>query len=134
MVRPRKCRQVRCEPGATYFKPRGVPLRACGEVALAVEELEALRLKDLESLDQETAALRMGVSRPTFHRVLREAHAKVAEALVEGRALRIGGGDYAVGTTPPAHTPPGRHHRCAGSPRAGKSTPTRVSDRWTEEI
>jgi len=104
MVRPRKCRQVCGEPGATYFKPRGVPLRVCGEVTLAVEEFEALRLKDREGLDQETAARRMDVSRPTFHRILREARAKVAEALVEGRALKIEGGDYAVGAPTARHT------------------------------
>jgi predicted DNA-binding protein (UPF0251 family) len=65
------------------------------EVVLSVDELEAVRLADLEGLYQDDAAARMGVSRPTFARVVAAAHRKVAEALVKGRALRIGGGPVA---------------------------------------
>lgn len=65
------------------------------EVALSVDELEAVRLADLEGLYQDDAAARMGVSRPTFARVVTAARRKVAEALVGGRALRIGGGPVA---------------------------------------
>lgn len=91
-------------PGITYFRPRGVPLRFLEEVVLTVEELEAVRLKDLENLDGEQAAERMGVSRPTFQRILDSARRKVAEALVGGKALRIHGGDFEVAqrTTPNA--------------------------------
>jgi predicted DNA-binding protein (UPF0251 family) len=64
------------------------------ETVLTVEELEAIRLKDLEDLDGEQAALRMNVSRPTFQRILDGARAKVAEALVQGKALKIEGGVY----------------------------------------
>lgn len=81
-------------PGVTYFKPRGIPMRILEEVRLSVDELEALRLKDLEGLEQEEAAREMGISRQTFQRVLEEAHRKVAEGLVRGKALRIEGGDY----------------------------------------
>lgn len=96
MVRPRKPRRVAYLPGVNYFKPRGVPLRLLEEVRLSVDELEGLRLKDLEGLEQEQAAEQMGISRQTFQRLLEEAHRKVAEALVLGRALRIEGGDYEV--------------------------------------
>ncbi len=96
MARPRKPRRVAFLPGVTYFKPRGIPLRLLEEVQLSMEELEALRLKDLEGLEQEQGAERMGVSRPTFQRILEKAHRCVAEALVLGKALRIEGGDYEV--------------------------------------
>ncbi len=96
MPRPRKCRMVSAPPRAAFFKPQGIPLRDLSEVVLPVEGLEALRLSDLENLDQETAAQRMGVSRPTFSRVLAEARGAVSRALVAGAALRIEGGDYQV--------------------------------------
>lgn len=83
-------------PGATYFKPRGIPMRVLEEVRLSVDELESLRLKDLMGLEQEVAAREMGVSRPTFQRILEDAHRKVTEALVAGKALEIEGGDYEV--------------------------------------
>ena len=83
-------------PGVTYFKPRGIPLRLLEEVQLTLEELEALRLKDYEGMEQEEAAELMGVSRPTYQRILEQARHKVAEALVRGKALRIEGGDYEV--------------------------------------
>jgi predicted DNA-binding protein (UPF0251 family) len=63
---------------------------------LKVEELESIRLKDYLGLMQEVAAARMGVSQPTFHRILSEAHRKIAEAVVEGKAIRIEGGDYLI--------------------------------------
>jgi predicted DNA-binding protein (UPF0251 family) len=61
---------------------------------LKVEELESIRLKDYLRLSQEEAAERMGVSQPTFHRIVSEAHRKIAEALVEGKAIRVEGGNY----------------------------------------
>jgi predicted DNA-binding protein (UPF0251 family) len=61
--------------------------------SLSLDGLEALRLADLEGLYQEEAARRMGISRATFARVLTEARRAVAEALLEGRALLIGGGE-----------------------------------------
>lgn len=77
-----------------YFKPRAVPLSALREVTLGVDELEALRLAHKEGLYQAGAALRMGVSRATFGRLLDAAHRKVTEALVDGCALRIEGGAF----------------------------------------
>jgi uncharacterized protein len=94
LPRPRKPRCVRDEPAYGFFKPQGIPLRELEVVRLSVEELEALSLADIEELYHEDAAVQMEVSRPTFHRILKEAHRKVAEALVEGKALGIEGGDY----------------------------------------
>jgi len=94
MARPRNPRQVHALPQTDYFKPRGIPLRQLAEVTLAVEELEALRLADLEGMEQSEAAQQMQVSRPTFSRIIAAARAKVADALVNGKALRIEGGTF----------------------------------------
>jgi predicted DNA-binding protein (UPF0251 family) len=78
------------------FKPAGIPARLLEEVVLTLDELEALRLADLEGEYQEAAAARMGVSRATFGRIVGEARRKVAEALVQGKALRIEGGPVEI--------------------------------------
>ncbi len=100
MARPPKCRLVGREPSVTYFKPRGIPLRDLDEVTLTVEGLEALRLSEIEGLDQDSAAERMGISRQTFGRILAEARKTVACAVVEGLGLRIEGGNYKLVTNP----------------------------------
>ena len=94
MPRPPKCRRVAFLPNVTYFKPAGIPLRALEEVRLSVEEAEAIRLKDLEGFEQEQAAERMNISRPTFQRVLASARQKIGDALLNGRAIRIEGGSF----------------------------------------
>ena len=94
MARPKITRKVSTPPVVDYFKPRGIPLRELEEVLLAVEELEALRLADLEGLNQVDAADNMGVSRATFARILRGARGKVADALVCGKAVLIEGGEF----------------------------------------
>ena len=96
MPRPPKIRRVEQLPEVTYFKPPGIPLRKIEEVIVTVEEIEAIRLKDHEGLDQQDAADIMRVSRPTFQRILTSAHKKVAEALTYGKAIRIEGGTYRV--------------------------------------
>lgn len=93
-MRPKKSRVVRNSPSVRFFKPRAIPLSELEIVTLKDEEWEAIRLSDYEKLDQETAAQHMGVSRPTFSRVLASARATVAKALAEGCALAIGGGDF----------------------------------------
>lgn len=95
MPRPLCPRRVARPPACDYFKPRGVPMTALEEVTLSVDELEALRLADLEGLYQEAAAERLGVSRTTFGRIVGNARHKVAEALVLGKALSIAGGAVA---------------------------------------
>ena len=96
MPRPRKRRTVDHIPIFNCFKPVGRRLGQTGEVRLFWEELEALRLKDLEGLEQLAAAERMDVSRPTFQRILRSARSKVAQALIEGLIIRVEGGDFQV--------------------------------------
>jgi predicted DNA-binding protein (UPF0251 family) len=83
-------------PESDYFKPRGIPLSMLEDVILTVDEFEAIRLADLEHLYQEHAAVKMNVSRQTFGRIIDSAHKKVAEALVQGKALKIEGGEFEV--------------------------------------
>jgi predicted DNA-binding protein (UPF0251 family) len=90
--RPFCRRRVAGQPEASVFKPIGVPLRDLQEVVMTLDEFEALRLADLEGLYQQQAAEQMGVSRPTFSRIVDAAHRKLADALVHGKALRIEGG------------------------------------------
>lgn len=90
MARPPKCRQINCCPAASYYKPAGIPLRDLEEIVLKMDELEAMRLTDLEGLYQQEAAERMGVSRQTIGNIINSAHAKIADALLNGKALRIG--------------------------------------------
>jgi len=94
--RPPIERAVGGVPHVTLFKPAGVPGRDLEQLSLAVDELEAIRLVDLEGLSHEQAAAAMGVSRQTVGRVLQRGRAKVAEALVGGKAILIGGGQYRV--------------------------------------
>lgn len=89
MSRPICPRIISHVPSVTYFKPAGIPLRELAEYTLAPDEFEALRLADREELYQQEAAKHMGISRPTFARILRRARSQVARALVEGCALRI---------------------------------------------
>lgn len=92
MPRPFKCRRVRCRPNSEYFKPQGIPVTMLEEVDLTLDELEAVRLADLEGLYQEDAAVKMNVSRQTFGNIVTSAHKKIADALLNGKALHIKGG------------------------------------------
>ena len=96
MPRPFKPRRVQAVPRVTYFKPSGIPMSLLQEIVLTVDELEALRLKDLEGLEQHDCAVRMNVAQSTLQRILTSARRKVARAVVEGKALRIQGGVYAL--------------------------------------
>jgi len=92
MPRPVKCRRVGFIPDVLYFKPAGIPMRDLEEVNLSLDELESIRLADLEGMYQEDAAGHMCVSRQTFANILASARSKLAECLIEGKALRIEGG------------------------------------------
>ena len=96
MPRPRKRRILGRTPRPSIFKPAGVPLDDLRRIALLQEELEALRLADLDGLTQTEAASRMDVSRSTFQRILARARRQVALALAEGQALEIEGGTFEV--------------------------------------
>ncbi len=85
---------VASSPGCTWYKPAGIPLRFLEEVILHLEEYEALRLADYQSLYHEEAGARMGISRQTFGRLVARARQKVAEAMVTGKAIRIEGGNF----------------------------------------
>ncbi len=89
MTRPRLCRRLRFKPNAHYFKPQGIPMHQLGEVILTKEELEAVKLKDFDRLEQTEAAEKMNTSQSTFQRILASARLKIAKAIVKGKALRI---------------------------------------------
>ena len=92
MTRPFKCRHISSSPRAYYFKPRAVPLCELDEITLQLDEFEALKLSDLQKKDQETAAVVMKISRQTFGNILASARGKLADAVVNGKALKIEGG------------------------------------------
>ncbi|MGQ9546759.1 MAG: DUF134 domain-containing protein [Dehalococcoidia bacterium] len=94
MARPLKMRCVAQLPTTGFFRPAGVPVSILQAVRLSVEEAEAIRLKDLEGLEQEECAEKMRISRPTFHRVLESARKKLADALINGKAIQIEGGNF----------------------------------------
>jgi len=87
VARPKKERNICSRAPYECFKPNGVPLSQLNKVELLAEELEALRLADLEDLSQAEAAASMGVSRQTFGNIIKRARAKVAQSLVHGHAL-----------------------------------------------
>jgi predicted DNA-binding protein (UPF0251 family)/predicted Fe-Mo cluster-binding NifX family protein len=100
MTRPKKCCRIAFMPGVNYFKPAGIPIRFLEEVRLSYEETEAIRLKDIEGLDQSGCAERMNVSRPTAQRIIESARKKIADALLNGKAIRIEGGNYEMVADP----------------------------------
>ncbi len=89
MPRPRKPRQCGCQTECRGLRPTGVPMHMVDVTLLETDELEAMRLCDLEGLTQEEAGERMGVSRGTVQRTVKTARAKIVEALVEGKAIFI---------------------------------------------
>ncbi|MDA3893060.1 MAG: DUF134 domain-containing protein [Salinivirgaceae bacterium] len=89
MPRKKCLRHIECDPNITYYKPAGIPIKDMEQVVLTIDEYEAIRLADLESLYQEEAAKSMKVSRQTFGRIVVEAHKKIADALINGKAIKI---------------------------------------------
>jgi predicted DNA-binding protein (UPF0251 family) len=92
MSRPCRSRRIRCKPDTNYFKPRGIPLDTLEEVNLGLDELEAIRLADFNGLYQEAAAKKMDISRQTFGNIINSAHKKIADVLLNAKALKIEGG------------------------------------------
>ena len=86
--RPKKERKIQKKPRTLTFSPRGRPGRP-EEIELSIDEYEAIRLGDLEGLDQSAGAEILGVSRPTFGRLLRAARGKIANALINGKIIKI---------------------------------------------
>lgn len=106
MPRPFCKRFVGWQPGVTLFKPAGVPAAKLEIIVLSLDEVEALRLADLNGQYQEAAADQMKISRATFARIVESARRKVADVLVHGKALQI---QIEPGAQPPAI--PGACHR-----------------------
>ena len=91
MSRPRKCRFIKLPSNAKFFKPRAIPLIELKEVVLSPEEIEALRLKELKNFSHQECAKKMKISRTSFHRDLESAHRKIADALINNKAIRLEG-------------------------------------------
>lgn len=91
-MRPKKSRWIKCVPGERCFKPLCKPLNQLDVVSLSLDEFEAVRLASLEGLKQIDAAKLMKISRPTFSRILTSAQKKIADGLVNIKAIRIEGG------------------------------------------
>lgn len=89
MPRPKIPRYLQFNPSVVYFKPQGIPLQMLEEVAVRADELEALKLYDVDGLEQIKAAGKMKISQPTFARILDGAYKKIAEALIRGKAIKI---------------------------------------------
>jgi predicted DNA-binding protein (UPF0251 family) len=121
MPRPRNFRRVGCLPQANYYKPRGIPLSVLQHITLTVDELEAIRLTDLQGLYHEQAAGKMNISRQTLGRILESAHKKIADALVNGKALSIQGGSIELAVPPGSiPEPPHRFRRGRGGRGRGR--------------
>lgn len=89
MPRPRLCRKISFNPHITYFKPQGVPLKEIEIVELTTEELEAYLLRHITDMDQEKAAKKMDTSQSTYQRILYSAYKKIADALINGKAIKV---------------------------------------------
>lgn len=89
MPRPRKKRRLNFKPNVYYFKPQGVPLRLLEEVVLKSDEVEALKLHDADGLGQVKAAKKMNISQSTFARILNKSYKKLAESIINGKAIKI---------------------------------------------
>ena len=89
MPRPKLCRKISFNPHITYFKPQGVPMRFLEIVELTTEEMEAFRLRHINDLEQKEAAEKMRTSQSTYQRILYSAYKKIADALINGKAIKI---------------------------------------------
>lgn len=91
MPRPRRCLcpKIKFKPSIFYFKPQGIPMRNLQDVELSLEEIESYRLRYIDSLEQQEAADKMHTSQSTYQRMLYSAHKKIADALINGKAIKI---------------------------------------------
>jgi predicted DNA-binding protein (UPF0251 family) len=110
LARPHKFRKISCLPDVPYFKPAGIPVRQLQEIILTIDEYEALRLADLEKLYHENAARKMGISRQTFGNILTKARNKIADSIINGKAIKIEGGVYRMAGTRTFRCKECKHH------------------------
>ncbi len=94
MARPRRIKKVCFNPSVSYFKPQGIPMNELEEIILTREELEVVRLVDVEGKEQSVVGKQMNVSQPTLSRLLKSARRKISDALVNGKAIKVEGGDF----------------------------------------
>ena len=120
MVRPVKDRIVSFHPEVSYLKPRGIPMVDLTEIRLTVDEREALRLADLEGLSHEQGGACMGVSRATFGRIITHARTVVADALINGKAIKVEGGNYKFVDSPRMFECRQCQHRWEEPPATGR--------------
>jgi uncharacterized protein len=83
------CRKIKFEPNVVYFKPQGVPMRSLEIVEISMEEIEAYRLRHIDDLEQIDAAKKMGATPSTYQRILYSVYKKIADALINGKAIQI---------------------------------------------
>jgi len=89
MPRPIRPRHLGFQPNVYYFKPQGIPMRMLEELVLKPDELEAIKLYEIDGLEQTAAAEKMKISQPTFARIIKNAYTKICHAIIEGKAIRI---------------------------------------------
>ncbi|PKM51220.1 MAG: hypothetical protein CVV02_07635 [Firmicutes bacterium HGW-Firmicutes-7] len=94
MARPRKFKRVCCLPEVTLFGPLNNNELQQEDVCMTVEEYEVIRMMDYEGHNQEECAKAMGVARSTIQRIYDDARKKIADSLINGKSLKIQGGDY----------------------------------------
>ena len=116
MPRPRKWRKVCCLPENKRFGPLNASINTEPFIAMSVDEYETIRLIDLEGLIQEECADQMNIARTTVQRIYNDARKKLADSLVNGKALMIEGGDYKLcdGDEKSCGSSSCRRHRCGG--------------------
>ena len=96
MARPRRARRIRFMPDVTYFKPQGIRIRDLEIIELTFDEIECVRLSEIKELSQVDAAKKMKIHQSTFQRSLARARKKIADALINGKAIKIQGGIYKI--------------------------------------
>jgi len=89
MPRPRRKRRINLQPNVLFYKPQGIPLKHLKSIEISLEEWEALRLKNIQNLNQTEAALKMKTSQSTLQRILANAQRKIGSAIVNGWAIKI---------------------------------------------
>ena len=83
------CRKIKFEPNVVYFKPQGISMRDLEVVEISMEEIEAYRLRHIDDLEQIDAAKKMGATPSTYQRILYSVYKKIADALINGKAIQI---------------------------------------------
>jgi len=89
MPRPCKQRRVMGKPNSSYFKPAGIRMNELEEIGLSLPEFEAIRLIDFEGIPQTEAGIKMHVSQSTLSRILSSGRKKIADAIINGKAIKI---------------------------------------------